>query len=60
MKKSDLIIGNFYRASTTSDTLYKFIGLSDSGNNAFLSFNGVNMEDGGIVITVSKLLKINK
>lgn len=60
MKKSDLIIGTYYKVSTTLNTQYKLIGFSDSGTNAFLSFNGVDMEDGSIVIKVSKLLKINK
>ena len=55
-----LEIGRFYFVSKSSKEKYKLVGFSDSGNNAFLSFNGVDMEDGGVVISKNKLLKINK
>ena len=54
-----LEIGNFYFVSKTLKEKYKLVGFSDSGNNAFLSFNGVDMEAGGIVISKRKLIKIN-
>ena len=55
----ELEIGKSYFASKSSKEKYKLVGFSDSGNNAFLSFNGVDMEDGGIVISKKKLLRIN-
>jgi hypothetical protein len=54
----DLEIGKFYFASKVSKEKYKLVDFSN--NNAFLSFNGVDMEDGGIVISKNKLLKLNK
>ena len=54
-----LEIGKLYFVSKTLKEKYKLIGFSDSGNNAFLSFNGVDMEDGGVVISKNKLIKIN-
>jgi hypothetical protein len=58
-KSIQLVIGNFYFNSKHLDNKYKLVGFSDSGNNAFLSFNGVDMENGGIVISKNKLIRIN-
>ncbi len=54
-----MVIGDFYFSSKHLTGKYKLVGFSDSGNNAFLSFNGVDMENGGIVISKNKLIRIN-
>ena len=58
-KNIQLVVGDFYFNSKHLDNKYKLVGFSDSGNNAFLSFNGVDMENGGIVISKNKLIRIN-
>jgi hypothetical protein len=58
-KSIQLVIGDSYFSSKHLTGKYKLVGFSDSGNNAFLSFNGVDMEAGGIVISKRKLIKIN-
>ena len=58
-EKNILVNGNFYLSSKHNSEKYKLVGFSDSGNNAFLSFNGVDMENGGIVISKNKLIRIN-
>jgi hypothetical protein len=56
----ELKIGEYYTVSKDIENKFMLFAFSKSRKNAFLSFNGKDMDDGGVVINVNKLLKLNK